>query len=248
MVAAALAGATLVGGVYSANKMSSATKSAANTQADTAQRGMELQAQQLEAVQKLLQPYVQAGTGALSQQQTLIGLNGAGPQQAAIDQLQDSPAFTSLLKRGETSILSNASATGNLRGGNVQAALAQFSPALLSQMIDQQYQRLGGIATMGQNSAAGVGSAGMSTTDQITRLLQQQGSAIAGGVLGQGQAQAGISNAITGSLGLYAGLGGFGPGRNPYTTPNLFGNYSNPTGETGDYRGAVLPDSMRGGF
>jgi hypothetical protein len=59
-------------------------------------------------------------------------------------------------------------ATGGLRGGNVQAALGQFQPQLLAQLIDQQYSRLGGLTSIGQNAAAGVGNAGMSTGNSIT--------------------------------------------------------------------------------
>lgn len=200
----AVGGATLVSG-YMGSK---AAGDAADTQAASAQAGIEEQRRQFEAIQKLLQPYVEAGTGALGQQQTLIGMNGAAPQQAAIDAIKGSPAFTSLLQQGESSILANGSATGNLRGGNVQGALAQFSPQLLSQLIDQQYGRLGGLSTMGQNAAAGVGSAGISTGDSITKLLQQQGAAQAGGELAQGRAWQSIPNAIGGGFGLFTGLGG----------------------------------------
>lgn len=115
----------------------------------------------------------------------LAGVNGVGRQQSAISALQSSPAFTSLLQQGENSILQNSSATGGLRGGNAQAALAQFSPELLAQTINDQYGRLGGLTSLGQNAAAGVGNAGLQTGSQISSLLQQQGAATAGGILGQ---------------------------------------------------------------
>jgi hypothetical protein len=118
--------------------------------------------------------------------------------------------FTSMLQQGENSILQNASATGGLRGGNTQAALAQFSPALLSQMINDQYSRLGGLTALGQNAAAGVGNAGMQTGSNISALLQQQGAAQAGNALGQGQAVAGIANGFASGAGAYAGMRGFG--------------------------------------
>ena len=83
-------------------------------------------------------------------------------------------------------MLQNASATGGLRGGNVQGALAQFRPQLLNQLIEQQYSRLGGLTSLGQASAAGQATAGMQTGTNIANLLGQQGQALAGGAMGKG--------------------------------------------------------------
>ena len=97
--------------------------------------------------------------GSLGAQEDLLGLNGADAQGRAISQIENSPYFSGLVKQGENAILQNASATGGLRGGNTQAALAQFRPNMLAAAIDQQYQRLGGLTSLGQNAAAGVGNA-----------------------------------------------------------------------------------------
>ena len=195
------------------------TLDAANTAAGAQDRattaGIAQQNKQFEAIQKLLAPYSQAGTGvdgkggSLQAQQNLLGLGGNAAQQKAISGIQNSAQFGALAQQGENAILQNASATGGLRGGNTQGALAQFRPALLSGLIDQQYQRLGGLTSIGQNAAAGVGNVGMSTGDQITGLLQQQGAAQAGNALAQGQAQANMYGGIGGSIGTFAGMGGF---------------------------------------
>jgi len=154
---------------------------------------------QFDAIQELLKPYSQAGVGALGQQQALIGLSGADEQQRAIDALSSSPQMAALTTQGENAILQNESATGGLRGGNVQAALAQFRPQLLSQLIQQQYSNLGGLVSVGQNAAAGVGNAGQNSSNQIINALGQQGAAQAGAALAQGQAQAGMWNNIAGT-------------------------------------------------
>lgn len=200
----AVGGATLVSGYMGAN----AAEDAANAQSASADKGMAQQQARFEAIQKLLSPYVEGGNKALAGQLDLVGLGAPGSQQTAIDALKSSPAFTSMLQQGESSILANASATGGLRGGNTQAALAQFSPQLLAQLIDQQYGRLGGLTSVGQNAAAGVGNAGMNTGNQITQLLQQQGAAQAGGALAQGKAWQSIPNALGSGFGLFTGLGG----------------------------------------
>lgn len=200
----AIGGATLASGYMA----SQAAGNASNAQSASAQAGIAEQQRQFDAIQKLLSPYAQAGTGALSAQQNLIGLNGANAQQQAISQLQGMPQYQSMLQAGTNSILQNASATGGLRGGNTQAALASFSPNLLAQTIQQQYQNLGGLTSVGQNAAAMTGNAGMQTGQGIANLLQQQGAAIAGGDLAQGRAFSSIPQSILGGLGVFQGLGG----------------------------------------
>ena len=193
----------IVGGITGANQQADAIKDASATQAASAQAGIDQQKQMLEAFQKVLSPFVTAGTGALGAQQNLLGLNGNDAQQSAISAIQASPQFTAMQKAGEDAILANASATGGLRGGNVQGALSQFSPALLSQIIQQQLGNLSGLTSMGENAAAGVGSANLNTGANIANLLQQQGAATAGGQIGAGSATANAFNKLLqiGSLG-----------------------------------------------
>lgn len=197
----AVAGATLVTGYMGAD----AAGDAASAQAGASQAGIDEQRRQFDAIQKLLQPYTEAGTGALTQQQALLGMGTPGAQQQAITALQGSPQFQALQQQGENAILQNASATGGLRGGNVQGALAQFRPALLSSLIDQQYSRLGGLTSIGQNAAAGVGNAGMSTGANVSTLLGQQGAAQAAGALGQAQAYGGTISGLANIGGQYFG-------------------------------------------
>lgn len=144
-------------------------------------------------------PITQGTPGALGAYQNLVGLNGNDAQQTAINGIQGGAQFGSLSKQGEAAILANASATGGLRGGNTQNALATFRSNLLSSLIDKQLQQYGGLAQMGQNSAAGVGSAALTTGQGVAGLLGQQGAATAGGSIAAG-------NAITGALGGVTGL------------------------------------------
>lgn len=160
----------------------------------------------------LLQGYAEAGPQALQEQQALAGLLGAESQQAAIDRIGESPYAQQMMKQGEEAILSNASATGGLRGGNVQGALAQYRPRMMQSLIDQQYSRLGGIsgqagniaqyltqvgqgstgdlARMGQASATGQASLGGNTAANISNLLGQSGAAQAGSHLAAADARA----------------------------------------------------------
>jgi hypothetical protein len=136
---------------------------------------------------------------------TKFQTGGAQAQQQAISQFEQSPMFQALARQGEEGILQNASATGGLRGGNVQGALAQFRPALLNQQIQQQLETLGGISRLGQNAAAGVGTAGMETGRNVGALLQDTGQARGYGALGSGmalgQGVASLGSILGGALG-----------------------------------------------
>ena len=151
-----------------------------------------------EELRKLLEPYVSAGGPALQAQMAALGLAGPESQEAFVAQQEQSPIFQALARQGEEAMLQQASATGGLRGGNLQGALAQFRPALLNQFLTQQYERLGGMTNLGQRSAAGVGAAGqeaagaigqarMGSAANIGNLLGQAGAAQAGSAAAQGQ-------------------------------------------------------------
>lgn len=225
----AVGGATLISGMAQAD----AAESAAAAQSGSAQAGIEEQRRQFDKVQELLKPYsmagekalgglapfAAAGAPALEEQQALLGLRGPEAERAAIERIKGGQTFQALASQGEEALLQRASATGGLRGGNIQGALAQFRPALLSSLIDQQYGRLGGmtalgvettgnVARLGQASAAGTGAAAQTTGANIATLLGQQGAAQAGAEIAQGKAFGAIPAAISGGLGLFSGLGG----------------------------------------
>jgi hypothetical protein len=209
-----VAGSQLIGGAI----QSRAAGRAADAQSEAAQRGIDEQRRQFDAVRELLKPYVDVGLPALEQQQALIGLGGPEAQRQAISALESSELFQARARQGEEALLQSASATGGLRGGNIQGALGQFRPAMLQAEIDRQYGRLAGLTTLGQQSAAGVGTAGIQTGARISGLEGDIGSAQAGGELASGRALSGVFNLPAQFLGLQYGMKGGTPGFG-----NLFG-------------------------
>lgn len=200
-----------IGGITGASQAGEAAEKAGKTQASAAQAGIEETRRQFDKMMEVLapyskagvaainrlRPYEQAGVGALEAQQALAGLKGPEAQRAAIDQIASSPQLQAQIEQGERALLQRASATGGLRGGNIQEALAQFRPQMLSDLINQQYGRLGGftqlgsqtatnLAQIGQASAAGQASGALRTGESIAGLLGEKGAARAGGILGQG--------------------------------------------------------------
>ena len=202
--------ALVVGGsqLIGSSMQADAAGSAAAIQSGAAGEGIAEQRRQFDSLQALLKPYTEAGLPALQQQQALLGLRGPEEERAAIERISGGERFQELTRQGEEAILSRASATGGLRGGNVQQALAQFRPQVLNQLIEEQYGRLGGMTTLGQRSAAGVGAAGMETGENVANLLGQQGAARAGGELGEARAYGQLFNLPAQMLGFQYGAGG----------------------------------------
>lgn len=227
--------ALVVGGtqLVGSSMQASAAGDAAAIQSGAAQQGIEEQRRQFEAMRELLkpyteagvpalaglQPYAQAGAPALEQQQALLGLRGPEAQRAAIAGIEGGAGYQAQVQAGEEALLQRASATGGLRGGNIQAALGQFRPQMLQQEIERQYGRLGGLADIGrvtqqnlaqigQSSAAGTGSAGLQTGTNVANLLSQQGAALAGGELGEAKAYGQLFNMPAQFLGMQMGAGG----------------------------------------
>lgn len=186
--------ATLIGGAM----QYSAAGDAADAMRDSANKAREL-----------LQPYVSAGNTSLGAYQDLSGANGPDKQRAAMAALEASPQFASLSRAGENAILQNASATGGLRGGNVQGALADRRTQLLNGLQQQQLGNYLPVANMGQNAAAGSGT-----------LLTQAGAAQAGGIVAGSNA---ITNAIGGLGGYFAGQAA---GQVPSVVPGATSSYS----------------------
>ena len=204
ITALVVGGTALVGSSMQAD----AAGEAAGIQAGAAGAGIAEQRRQFDALQALLKPYTEAGLPALEQQQAFLGLRGPEAERAAIERISGGERFQELTRQGEEALLQRASATGGLRGGNIQGALAQFRPQVLNSLIEEQYGRLGGMTTLGQRSAAGVGAAGMETGVNVANLLGQQGAAQAGGVLGEAKAYGGLFNLPAQVLGFQYGAGG----------------------------------------
>lgn len=176
----------VVGGITGAKQAGKAAEKGGQLQYQASMAGVEEQRRQFDKLVELMAPYVAAGEGSMAGQQALVGLKGPEAQRQAISALEQSPEFASLIQQGENALLQQASATGGLRGGNTQAALAQFRPQILSALIEQQYGRLGGLTKIGQASAAGQAAAGMETGSNVANLLQQGGAAQAGAAIAAG--------------------------------------------------------------
>ncbi|PHS02426.1 MAG: hypothetical protein COA78_21130 [Blastopirellula sp.] len=176
---AAVAVGTLAAGKMSSNASDKATRA----QANAAQSGMTSEERMFDRSLELQEPYRDAGYDALE------GLQGLTDPTQRAGMLQDyyaGPEYQQQAAQIEEQQLRNAAATGGIRGGANQAALATIAPGLGQQYLSGLGQQYTGLANMGMG-AASQGSAQASQLGSSMAALQQQaGQASASNSLAQG--------------------------------------------------------------
>ncbi|KZX81456.1 hypothetical protein A3717_37435, partial [Alcanivorax sp. HI0013] len=141
--------------------------------------------------------------GALITLGGLYGLEGGeGSQQALIDAAKASPLYGAImggLDASEDAILRNAGATGGLRSGNVQQALADNAEQLQNRALLSSYnEQLSGIQ----------GLAGLdSNANQIAQQIAGIGQTIGQGQIAAANARAAAEQNATNNLFSLGGLG-----------------------------------------
>lgn len=156
-------------------------KAAANASREASDTSVAFQREALDYLKQSQEPLLQA------QQFGLTGLMDfyGGNQQGLIDQVQANPFYQSMVSQGEEAVLRNAAATGGLRGGNVQQALAQNSQNVLQGLTNQYLGGFGQLAGYQPNTAG------------VAQATSNIGNTMAQGITGAAQAQQqGIGNLV----------------------------------------------------
>ncbi len=173
------AAATVGSGVMGSN----AADKAARRQQESADAGIASQERMFDKSLELQQPYRDAGYAALPDLQRLSTAKGRN------DELQGfyaGPEFKQLQAQTEEQQLRNAAATGGIRGGANQAALATIAPQLGQQYLSSRYNNLTGLANMGMGAASQGASGALGLGQGMSALQQQAGAAQAQNALAQG--------------------------------------------------------------
>lgn len=130
-----------------------------------------------------LDPFAQAGVGALEQQQALLGLGSPEEQQAAFDQFAESPGQRFIRERAQKSLLRNSAAIGGLGGGNVRSALVEQGAGFAAQDFNNQFSRLSDLRTAGQNAATNIGQGALTTAGNKASTRFNAGQLIGAGAI-----------------------------------------------------------------
>lgn len=207
---------SLIGSIIGGNKAGKAAERAGDKQYQAAMQGIAESKRQYNTTRADYQPFRELGYGALDNFSDLIGINGAEAQRGEIDMLRESPLYQTLFDSGQDAILASASATGGLRGGNTQGALADFGRDTLNTVIRDQLANYGGAIGIGSGATDAVASFGArAVQDQNAQrnfgaAAQAQGILTKGGIAAQNWMNAG--SFVDSIPGMFAG-GGFNWGK-----------------------------------
>lgn len=191
---------SIVGGITGRTAAKAASE-ASGVQADYLNRALDYLMQQEQAPSQFRELALQRQAGLAGLEGGIGGQFAGFDQQQLIDDALQSPLYKAILgtqDAGEEAILRNASATGGLRSGNVQDALAENAQqiqqnALLQSFNQQLQQRQYGDAQLQQ--ALGVLTGTPSLSPQIAGTLGGIGQTQAQGITAGAQAQqAGLGN------------------------------------------------------
>ena len=219
MVAAAVVGGAVVGGV--------ASNMAAGKQADAAGKAADQSAEAAAQMRADLTPYNDLGKQAINPLWAAMGYqpgaNGAmavnpnSPLQTqfAFDpkNLENTPGYQFTLQQGLKGTNNALAAQGLGLSGAQAKGLSQYTTGLANQTYGDQYNRalstyntnyqvaannvnnLQNLVNTGQNSAAQSGQQGVQAANNAGNYLTQQGNAKAAGIAGVGQAvNSGVNN------------------------------------------------------
>ena len=177
-------------GTRSGEEARKAAEDAAEAQESASRTNIQESARQFDVTQANLQPFQEAGEGALSQQQALLGLSGEDEQAQAFQAFNESPGQKFLRDRGERATVRNAGAIGGLGGGNVRKALTEFGIGTAQQDFQNRFGRLGQLAGQGQSAATDIGQFGSNAVGQQAGFRTAGSEARASGLFGVQQANA----------------------------------------------------------
>jgi len=171
-----------------------------------------------------LDPYANAGRGALETLMAAFGLGGPQGNANALSQFQTGPGYGFAMDQGVQALDRSAAARGGLYSGAQGKALTGFGQGLANQEWGNWLSQLSGVAGSGQNAATNIaqgtgnilsnfaqnkanallgtgenkGNLRLETLKSITQANQGIGSAKAGSELGEAQAeQAGMGNLLS---------------------------------------------------
>lgn len=194
--------------IYGSHVQSDAAKSAAQLQAEEAQKSLDFQNKVYEENVARQAPWLKAGTGAINELSSLTSKPGEGlltpwntPFNAPTGLTeQNDPGFQARLKLGQQTLENSAASRGGLLAGGTAKDLTNYAQDFASneygnvygRAVDQYqraynifqnnqantYNRLAGIAGTGQITAENLGGAGQSAATNVGNINMMAGQQI----------------------------------------------------------------------
>ena len=189
---AAIAGASLVGGVAQA----SAARSASKAQERAANEDIAFQRETRDQIMERLDPFYRAGQ---SGQDAYMFNMGLGPRPEGYAGFQQTPGYQFQMDQGTQAVNAMAGARGGLNSGRTLQDLNRFGQGLANQEFGGYMNRLAGLTDMGMGAAGMQATASQNAAAGVSNALAARGNAQAAGSIGVGNAiSGGINNALGG--------------------------------------------------
>lgn len=159
-----------------------------------------------------LQPYMDAGTGALNQ---LAQLNSGN-----YSSFNESPDYQWTQQQGLQALDRSAAARGSLYSGGQTADVLKYSQGLASQQYNNYYNKIAGLAGLGQSAASALTGVNNNYANQTAATAQNNASnsnALVGLL-------SGVGSSLLGSYGSNARQSSYGGGNNLSSLYNMQSN------------------------
>jgi hypothetical protein len=177
-------GGNLLSGYMGAN----AANKGRNALVQAGQQSNDLQKYMYDTTRSDYAPYREEGISALSQIQALLKDPSSISQQ---------PGYKFGMDQGTKALNNGAAARGMTYSGQQGKALQQYGQDYAGTKLNDTYNRLAGIAGIGQTATSGTANAGANYAGNVGNTLQNMGNANASGYVGSSNAWGGaIGNAL----------------------------------------------------
>jgi hypothetical protein len=160
-----------VGNVVGGIAAGSAAKDAAQTQAEAADKALELQRDIYNKFMEMNKPYYEAGVNALGQ--------------ITRGEVTAEPGYGFRLGEGMKALERLQASRGNLLSGGAMKAGQRYAQDLASEEYGKSFNRLANIAGIGQTAASQAGTAGQNYAGQAGELGMQGANALVSGRIGR---------------------------------------------------------------
>lgn len=183
----------------------------ADAQRDAANRAMGVQRDVYGQQRADQAPWLNAGRSTLAD---LLRQMQSGAFDVDGSTLQNDPGYQFRLAEGQRALERSAAARGGLNSGATMRSLARYSQGVASDELQNAwtrrqgaFNRMAGIAGMGQNAANAMGQFGNHYADSMSNLYGAQGNAEAARWTGLGNAVSGTAGTL-GGMAMNYGMGG----------------------------------------
>lgn len=125
-----------------------------------------------------LAPYLSAGTNALTQQASLLGLNGPDAASNALATFSASPGYQYQVTQGLQAVDHGAAAAGTLQSGNTIRAEQTLGTNLANQDFSNYYNRLAGVASSGLTAGTSTASIDTGAANAQSNIIGNQSAGV----------------------------------------------------------------------